>query len=398
VAADGKLFVAGVESHAVRCLDAENGEPLWTYTTGARVDSPPTVYRGLVLFGSTDGYIYCLRADDGALVWRFRAAPARQWITVRGQLESAWPSHGSVLVRGGKVYVTAGRSSYLEGGIRLYALEPETGKILHSRVLDSGRPDVSRNAGRPFDMEGARSDLLVAADEDIYMMQKRFNPDLTLEPMPRGTKLGDRHCERHLMTTAGFLARQWSNGAFNRVYWTHSDRWPGYYFSYEAPKSGQILAFNEETTYSVKYYSRRHGHSPEYKPGTGYRLIADRTENDPVLRPSRFGQEKGGGYSRAAFWKWASEVPVRVEAMVLGGRHLYLAGPPDVGPGKKAAAAMRGQRGARFQVVSTDGGEKLSSLKMEKAPVFDGLIAAYGRLYMAMQDGTIVCLGDKAAE
>ena len=28
-----------------------------------------------VLFGSADGCVYCLRASDGAIVWRFRAAP-----------------------------------------------------------------------------------------------------------------------------------------------------------------------------------------------------------------------------------------------------------------------------------------------------------------------------------
>ena len=29
----------------------------------------------MVLFGSKDGYAYCLRASDGQLVWRFLAAP-----------------------------------------------------------------------------------------------------------------------------------------------------------------------------------------------------------------------------------------------------------------------------------------------------------------------------------
>ena len=38
-----------------------------------RIDSPPTVYEGKVLFGSRDGCVYCLRASDGKLVWRFRA-------------------------------------------------------------------------------------------------------------------------------------------------------------------------------------------------------------------------------------------------------------------------------------------------------------------------------------
>ena len=101
VAADGKIFVAAIDAHAVECLDAATGQWLWRYTTDARVDSPPTIYQGRVLFGSTDGHVYCLRAADGALLWRFRAAPGVTQIGFRYHLESAWPSHGSALVRYG---------------------------------------------------------------------------------------------------------------------------------------------------------------------------------------------------------------------------------------------------------------------------------------------------------
>ncbi len=46
---------------------ALTGEPRWSYTAGGQIDSPPTVYRGLVLFGSADGYVYALWASDGQL-------------------------------------------------------------------------------------------------------------------------------------------------------------------------------------------------------------------------------------------------------------------------------------------------------------------------------------------
>ncbi|MFW6170014.1 MAG: PQQ-binding-like beta-propeller repeat protein [Planctomycetota bacterium] len=396
VAADGKIFVAAVDGHAVECLDAESGQSLWSYTADARVDSPPTIYQGRALFGVADGHVYCLRASDGKLIWRFQAAPGIQQIGVRDQIESAWPSHGSVLVRDDKAYVTAGRASYLEGGVWMYALDPKTGEVLHQRQIHDPAPDVSKDGGRPYDMDGARSDILVAGEKDIYMLQKRFKPDLGSVPMPRITKLGDRKCELHLMATGGFLDRQRSDGAFNRLFWTHSRRWPGYYFVYDqAPKSGQILVFDEETTYAVRYYTKRHGHSPEFELGSGYEMVADPNTSEPVLRPPRYGQEKGGGFSREQFWKWLRKVPVRVDAMVLANDHLYLAGPPDLGPGNQAADAIRGLNGARFRVVSTSDGKKVSEIELDKSPVFDGLIAAFGRLYMASRDGTIICLGTK---
>ncbi len=94
---------------------------------GVPIDSSPTLLAGrpgdedpaLCVFGSDDGFVTCLQADDGALAWRFRAAPEDRWIQDRGRLRSAWPVHGSVLFQDGLLYVSAGRSSYLDGGIFL---------------------------------------------------------------------------------------------------------------------------------------------------------------------------------------------------------------------------------------------------------------------------------------
>jgi hypothetical protein len=52
------------------------------------------------------------------------------------QLESAWPVHGSVLVHDGVVYCTAGRSLFLDGGIRFLKLDAMTGRLLGEAVWD----------------------------------------------------------------------------------------------------------------------------------------------------------------------------------------------------------------------------------------------------------------------
>ncbi len=392
VVADGRLFVAEKDAHTIRCLDAKSGKPLWHYTAGGRIDSPPALHQGLVLLGSTDGSVYCLRANDGELVWRFRAAPDDQRIVVFDQLESIWPVHGSVLVQDGVVYCTAGRSSYLDGGIWVYALDAKTGKVLHEKRLESPRPDATKDAGRPFDMEGTRSDLLVSDGVDIYMFFKRFAPDLTLKPAPRITKLGDREVGLHLMSNAGFLDTSW----FDRNFWTHSRRWPGYYFGYDAPKVGQILVFDNETTYGLHVFTERQGHSPRFWPGTGgYELFADANVNEPVLRPTSIGREKGMGYSRMLPPKWSVRIPVRVRAMVISPKHLYLAGPPDIVPEDDPMAAFEGRKGGLLWVVSSEDGRRLAEYKLEQPPVFDGLSAARGCLYLATDDGHLICMGAK---
>ena len=81
------------------------------------VDSAPTIHAGTVLAGCADGWVYCLRLVDGKLIWRLLAARRRVSAVAMGQVESLWPVHGSVLVAGGRAYVTAGRSSYLDGGM-----------------------------------------------------------------------------------------------------------------------------------------------------------------------------------------------------------------------------------------------------------------------------------------
>lgn len=84
----GVVYVASKDTHTLHALDRKDGRELWTYTAGGRIDSPPTVYAGMVLFGSVDGRVHCLRASDGELVWRFRAAPTDQLMMAFDQLES----------------------------------------------------------------------------------------------------------------------------------------------------------------------------------------------------------------------------------------------------------------------------------------------------------------------
>ena len=106
--ADNRFYLASTDAHTLYALDAATGELLWQSTFDGRIDSPPTVWQGRVLFGSHDGSVYCLRATDGTLAWRYRAAPLDRRLVAYEQVESVWPVHGSVLVRDGQVYAVAG--------------------------------------------------------------------------------------------------------------------------------------------------------------------------------------------------------------------------------------------------------------------------------------------------
>jgi hypothetical protein len=175
----------------------------------------------------------------------------------------------------------------------------------------------------------------------------------------------------------------------------YADRWPGFYYANDAPKAGQILVFDESTTYGLHVFTKRLRLSPAFTPGgEGYELFADDNDNEPVLTPASVNREKGPGFSRAKPPKWSKQIPLRALAMVLAGDRLFLAGPPDVVPDDDPYAAFEGRWGAKLWAVSASNGEKQAEYPLGSLPVFDGLIAAAGRLYLVAADGEVMCFAD----
>jgi len=420
IAVGEQVFVAARDAHTLHALNVRTGQPLWTFVSGGRIDSPPTVHRGVVLFGSADGSVYCLRSSDGTLAWRFLAAPYERRILCNEQLESAWPVPGSVLVRDGIAYVAAGRSTYIDGGLRLYGLDPLTGKILHQGALSGPFPngkDFTRDVA--FYVRGANADVLVSEGNSIYMRQKRLTPSLQEEQADVLSTKGESDVGLHIFSTAGLLDSSW----YNRTFWMYSKRWPGFQLANQAPKSGQLLVVDSENTYGVKVFYRRNLHSTMFFPGKeGYLLFADKNSNEPQIvgdKGSRapvawlpqsdylsskglrrldsdaFGLDKMIGYTRAAPPLWTLWLPVRIRAMVKAGDTLFAAGPPDVLDAKDPYAAFEGRRGASLVAVSARDGRKLAEVSLDVPPIFDGMIAAGGRLLIALEDGSVLCLVGK---
>ncbi len=415
----GRLYVADADRHAVHCLDAGTGERLWQFTAGGPVDGPPTIHRGLALFGCCDGWLYCLRADDGELVWRFRAAPVERRIMAFDRLESPWPVHGAVLVRDGVAYVSAGRSSFLDGGLYLFGLDPLTGEVLHKARLDGPWPDLTKDRGNAFYMDGALNDILVSGAEGsaeyLYLRQLKFDrrlKEIQVAPntgvasegkgvdykgqphrkhVPASVGQGDRDVGLHLFATSTLL----DGSCFDRTGWMFADTWPGYQHINQAPKSGQLVVFDDSTTFAFQQFTRRMDRSPLCVPGEGNMLlVADDNDNEPILKPEHRCLDKAGpGFTRERPPRWRKTIPVMVRGMVLAGRNLFAAGPPEVMAPDDPLAAFEGRKGARLWVVSGENGRKLREYELDAPPVWDGMAAADGCLYMSLTDGSVLCMG-----
>lgn len=399
VISHGKVIVSAVDRHQIHALDSKTGKAIWSRTVGGSVDSPPAIYRGLVLSGSADGWVYCLRLDDGALVWRFLAAPADLRTVAWNRLESVWPVHGSVLILDDTVYFSAGRSTWLDNGIELYGLDPETGELRYHCHHESTHPvfgqgkdkadtvrdkaeafkdrvveQLARGSNRAdyktflqsdrsgsFSMAGGTiSDILVSDGENVFLHQVKFSSDLKLQD----------EMSRHLFSTGGFLH---DAAEESRTHWILGEGDFGILpFPYVValnrkcevdPICGMTLAYNEHAAWSVL---RRRPYS-----------------KDPVIRVVRRAigdQEEGESRD-----DWQVIIgQLRPKSILKAGRHLWLGGVEN--------------NTGRLLVLSASDGQTVHTFDLDVPMVWDGMAAADRCLYVSLENGSIACLGEEDGE
>ncbi len=87
--------------------------------------------------------------------------------------------------------------------------------------------------------------------------------------------------------------------------------------------------------------------------------------------------------------------------MVLAGETLFVAGVPDFADPKDpfaTLAVLDGDKGAQLQAYSAADGRKLAEYELTAPPVFDGLIAAGGRLYWSTTEGKVICMAGQPGQ
>ncbi|MBN2290890.1 MAG: PQQ-binding-like beta-propeller repeat protein, partial [Pirellulales bacterium] len=296
-----RLFVATPDTHAVHALDTDSGKLLWSLTTGAAVDSPPTFHRGTVIFGSADGWIYCLRASDGKLAWRYRAAPQERRCVAYEQVESLWPLHGSVLLLDNVVYAVAGRCSYLDGGMRLVKIDARSGKLLSDRFITAG----------------ALPDVLSSDGTNIFMRHRRLDK--------QWNDLKDN--VPHLYSAAGFLDGSW----WHRTYWQFGSymrsAYGGWPITGSRVPAGRILVTDGDRIFGFGRFNQFDKVGGHVGLGTmKYLLYA------LPLRPDKFDAKarRRGAPGNDVPSLWTEKIPILARSMTLCGETLFVAGPPNL--------------------------------------------------------------------
>jgi hypothetical protein len=354
VLANGTVFVAATDEHTVYALDAADGKMRWSYSTGGRVDSPPTCVAGRIFVGSRDGWVYCLNQADGKLVWRYRVAPVDRRILVRGQLESVWPAHGAVLVEDGIAYAAAGRHTDTDGGLFVTALKAETGEVVWTTPNARSSPC-------------AFNDVLVANGPELYCDQMDID---------RATgKVLQKNQAQHAQTKglSGGPLGMLNEEVLEPPYTESGGRRQWRYFGYD----GHLLAVDGERVFGAVYEGT--AFYPEHTWKEGYRGWGAGEKGKLTLK----GNKIFGVVPPAT--PWSQNFPggkFRIKALINAGDKVVAAVAPD------NADEAHGE--IRFYAASD--GKPAGEIKFDVAPAFDGVIAADGALYVSGVRGAIICL------
>ena len=412
--AAGRVFLASIDRHQVLALDRNDGRIVWQHTAGGRVDSPPTIWAGgpdecppLCIFGSRDGTITALRASDGELAWRFGAAPIDRRLMAFEQLESAWPVNGSVLIHNNVLYAVAGRSLFLDGGLRLLRLNPANGKLLSETLMDANDDkgqDIHKYA-RQHNMPVSLPDILSCNGQHVFMRSQGFTLDGTRLPL-KALKYGgnpQRYSIRptqnpefaHLFSPTGFLDDSW----WHRTYWMYGSRfiggWAGYPQAGKVAPAGRILVFDDERVF-------------------GYGRLAQYYRWTKPIEHHLFAAKKTGyAVGAKSSFSWRRDIGMFPRGMVKAGKRLFIAGPVDIvdepaalrnrmNPQwqekiRRQAQACAGRAGGLLRAIDTGTGKQVSQLKTDSIPVFDGMAAANGKLYVSFVDGKVMCFQGSTA-
>lgn len=180
-ASAGELAVLGdIDHNEIIAVSVKDGSVRWRFMTGGRVDSAPTVYKGICLVGDHSGYVYAIKIKSGELIYKLRIAPQEKRMLSYGKVESVWPVIGGVMVAEARAYASAGRTQGSDGGLVVRAFEPETGKQLWAKALPQNGKDL-------IEKKPKRNDTLVRHGDFVTLMGHWLDLETgTICPKPAG--------------------------------------------------------------------------------------------------------------------------------------------------------------------------------------------------------------------
>jgi hypothetical protein len=108
VVAGKKIIVGSSREDCLIAFDTDTGAEAWRAQANGPVRFAPVIVGDLVLFGSDDGVMRCVKLADGSEVWSKRAVPSNRMLLGNQRLISVWPIRGGPVAKDRRVYFAAG--------------------------------------------------------------------------------------------------------------------------------------------------------------------------------------------------------------------------------------------------------------------------------------------------
>ncbi|MFW6158283.1 MAG: PQQ-binding-like beta-propeller repeat protein, partial [Planctomycetota bacterium] len=160
---DGSLFLGSPRADWVAAVDVATGREQWRTYTGGPVRFAPAAAHGRLYVGSDDGYLYCLDADDGSVVWRRAMSPrAGRQVLGNKRLISTWPVRGGPALAGGRLYVAAGIWPWM--GVFIRAVDPKTGETIWCNSGSGSKLRGQPHCGHAFTGPAPQGAIAVVGD------------------------------------------------------------------------------------------------------------------------------------------------------------------------------------------------------------------------------------------
>ena len=144
VVSGGLMFVPINRNDCIVALDVVTGAEEWRFYAEGPVRMAPVVHNPPVgsgeapklLFGSDDGWFYCLDAATGVGLWKRRAVPcspnthekANRKVLGNKRMVSPWVVRGGPLLVNGRIYFASGLMP--KEGVFVWCLDPDTGDVI----------------------------------------------------------------------------------------------------------------------------------------------------------------------------------------------------------------------------------------------------------------------------
>ncbi len=174
VVSNGTVLFGSSADCKVYALDAITGKEQWSYITESPIRFAPLLWKNQAYVVSDDGYLYCFHTQNGKLVWTKRGGPNNRMILGNDRMISRFPVRGAPVIKDNILYFAAG--IWPSEGIFLYALDPESGKVLWCNDT-SGSIAMPQPHGGAFAKSGVSAQgYLVATDSQLFVPTGRAVP------------------------------------------------------------------------------------------------------------------------------------------------------------------------------------------------------------------------------